>query len=202
MMAIDVEKQTMLTPADWVPGPGQGNWTYDYYATLPEDGHRYEIVDGVLLDMTPAPGIPHQNAVLQLSHYLIIYVKNVGIGKVFLAPIDMELTPKKVFQPDVAVVLNARLDIITTSHISGAPDLIIEVASPRATKYDQTTKRKAYALAGVTEYWLVDPIAETVEVLSLQDAAYSSLGIFQGENTLISQIVPAIAEVPVKQFFA
>ncbi len=200
-MTIDVERQTMLTPADWVPGPGQGNWTYDYYAALPEDGHRYEIVDGVLLDMTPAPGIPHQNAVLQFSYYLIIHVKNAGIGKVFLSPIDVELTPKKVFQPDVAVVLNARLDRVTTTHIVGAPDLVIEVASPRTVKLDQTTKRKAYALAGVTEYWLVDPILETIEALSLQNSTYSSLGSFCGDDTLISQVVPTIAEVPVKQFF-
>ncbi len=201
-MTIDVEKQTMLTPADWVPGPGQGNWTYDYYAALPEDGHRYEIVDGVLLDMTPAPGIPHQDVVLQLSYYLIIHVKNAGIGKVLLSPVDVELTPKKVFQPDVAVVLNARLDRVTTSHVIGAPDLVIEVASPSTAKYDQTTKRKAYALAGITEYWLINPIVETIEVLSLQDSAYSSLGSFHGDDTLISHVVPTIAEVAVKQFFA
>lgn len=201
-MTTNIERQIMLTPADWVLGPGQGNWTYDYYATLPEDGHRYEIVDGVLLDMTPAPGIPHQNAVLQFSYYLTIHVKNRGRGKVFPAPIDVALSPKKVFQPDIAVILNARLDRITTSHINGAPNLIIEVTSPRTAKYDQTTKRKAYAYAGVTEYWLVDPILETVEVLSLQDAVYSSMGIFCGENTLISHIVPTIAEVPVQQFFA
>jgi len=201
-MTIDVERETMLTPADWIPGPGQGNWTYDYYATLPEDGHRYEIVDGVLLDMTPAPGIPHQNAVLQFSYYLIIHVKNAAMGKVFLSPVDVELTPKKVFQPDIAVVLNARLDRVITSHIVGAPDLLIEVASPRTVKHDHTTKRKAYALAGVTEYWLVDPILETVEVLSLRDSAYSSLGNFHGDDTLISQIVPTIAEISVKQFFA
>jgi len=200
-MTIDVERETMLTPADWIPGPGQGNWTYDYYATLPEDGHRYEIVDGVLLDMTPAPGIPHQNAVLQFSYYLIIHVKNAAMGKVFLSPVDVELTPKKVFQPDIAVVLNARLDRVITSHIVGAPDLLIEVASPRTVKHDHTTKRKAYALAGVTEYWLVDPILETVEVLSLRDSAYSSLGNFHGDDTLISQIVPTIAEISVKQFF-
>ena len=50
-MTIDAERQTMLNPADWILGPGQGNWTYDSYATLPEDGHRYEIVDGVLLEL-------------------------------------------------------------------------------------------------------------------------------------------------------
>jgi Uma2 family endonuclease len=200
-MTLNVERQTMLTPADWVPGPGQGNWTYDYYAALPEDGHRYEIVDGVLF-MTPAPGIPHQDVILQLSYYLTIHVKNAGIGKVLLSPVDVELTPKKVFQPDVAVVLNTRLDRVTTSHVIGAPDLVIEVASPSTAKCDQTIKRKAYALAGVTEYWLVNTILEIVEVLLLQDSAYSSLGSFHGDDTLISQVVPTIAEVPVKQFFA
>ena len=200
-MTINVERPMAHTPADWLAGPGQGNWTYNHYAALPEDRHRYEIVEGVLLEMTPAPGIPHQNAVLQLSRYLAIHVKDVGIGKVFLAPVDVQLTPKTVFQPDIVVILNEGLHKITESHIIGAPDLVVEVASPEAARYDRTTKREVYASAGVREYWLVDPILRTVEVLSLKDQAYQSNGIFSGKDTLISQIAPTIAEVRVELFF-
>jgi Uma2 family endonuclease len=199
-MMLDVERQTMLTPADWIPG--QGHWTYNSYANLPEDGQRYEIVDGVLLHMTPAPGIPHQNAAQWLFRYLATRIIDTDLGKVFMAPVDVELLPRTVFQPDIVVVLNEGLYKITSSHIVGPPDLIIEVASPGTATYDQTTKREAYALAGVTEYWLVDPVQHTVEVLSLQNARYQSMGILHGRDTLISQVVPTMIEVRVEQFFA
>jgi Uma2 family endonuclease len=198
-MTIHVERQTMLTPADWIPG--QGHWIYNSYAALPEDGHRYEIVDGVLLHMTPAPGISHQNAAQWLFRYLATRIIDTDLGKVFMAPVDVELSPQTVFQPDIVVMLNEGLYKITTSHIVGSPDLIVEVASPGTATYDQTTKREAYALAGVTEYWLADPIQGNIEVLILRNNIYHSQGTFHGKDTLISHVVPDIADVQVKQFF-
>src|SRR3989442_3511639 len=102
---------SVATPADWVPGPSQGSWTYDDYAALPEDEHRYEIVNGVLV-MAPAPSPEHQDIVGMILHYLLIQVKFAGLGRVFPAPVDVDLGPKNVFQPDVVVVLNAHLDRI------------------------------------------------------------------------------------------
>jgi Uma2 family endonuclease len=201
-MTIDVERYMTITPANWIPGPGQGNWTYNAYAALPEDGHRYEIVDGVLLDMMPAPGIPHQNAAQWLFRYLAACIIDTNFGKVFMAPIDVELMPGAVFQPDIVVILNDGLHKISESHIVGAPDLIVEVASPRTAKYDQTTKREAYAFAGVTEYWLVDPAAHTIEVLFLEDGLYISGGIFKGQDKLVSQVVPTIEDIDVEKFFS
>lgn len=199
-MVLDVERRHMaITPADWIPG--QGHWTYDAYAALPEDGQRYEIVDGVLLHMTPAPGIPHQNAAQWLFRYLATRIIDTDLGKVFMAPVDVELESHMVFQPDIVVVLNEGLYKITRSHIVGAPDLIVEVASPGTATYDQTTKRDAYALAGVTEYWLADPIQYSIEVLVLRDRIYHSTGVCYGKDTLISQVVPAIADVQIRQFF-
>src|SRR6266480_7125830 len=98
----------MVLPADWVPGPEQGSWTYDDYASLPDDGQRYEIVNGVLV-MAPAPDGPHQDAVLRIAHYLLVHIEFVGLGKVRVAPFDVELSSKNVFQPDVFIVLNAHL---------------------------------------------------------------------------------------------
>jgi Uma2 family endonuclease len=201
-MTIDVERYMTITPANWILGPGQGNWTYNSYAALPEDGHRYEIVDGVLLDMTPAPGIPHQNAAQWLFRYLAACIIDTNLGKVFMAPIDVELLPGTVFQPDIVVILNDGLHKISASHIVGAPDLIIEVASPRTAKYDQTTKREAYALADVTEYWLVDPATHTIEVLFLEDVIYISRGIFKKHDKIVSQVVPTIEDIDVEKFFS
>src|SRR6266567_1226893 len=116
----------VVIPADWVPGPLQGFWTYDDYTALLDDGHRYEIVNGVLV-MAPAPDLGHQSIVLRLSHYLFVYAELAGLGRVFAAPIDVELGLKNVFQPDVVVILNAHLDRLTEKKIIGAPDLAVEV---------------------------------------------------------------------------
>ncbi len=194
------ENIAVVRPANHVPGPTQGNWTYEQYAAL-DDGQRYEVVNGVLY-MTPAPGIPHQDAVGRFLYYLLSYVEFPGRGKVLVAPCDVELAPNIVVQPDVLVVLKAHKGRVTKSHIVGAPDVAIEISSPGTATYDRREKYDLYARAGVQEYWLVDPVAQVIEVLSLEDGEYQSLGVFEDQNTLISKVVPEISVVPVAKFFA
>lgn len=198
-MITPKEELSVVIPADWVPGPPQGSWTYDQYAALPADGQRYEIVNGVLM-MAPAPSPEHQDIVLEIASYLRIHVKLAGLGRVFPAPIDVELGPKNVFQPDVVVVLNAHLDRVKAKKIVGAPDLVVEVASYSTAAMDRTAKHDTYARVGVTEYWIVKPERETVEVFVLEVGEYRSLGIFGGQQTLPSLVVPGLP-VPVEQFF-
>jgi Uma2 family endonuclease len=190
---------SMITSADTVQGPGQGNWTYDDYAAMPEDGKRYQIVDGVLF-MSPAPNRWHQESVGEIFASLRDHVKQAKLGRVYIAPFDVELSPKTVVQPDVLVLLAAHLERISDKRIIGAPDLVVEVASPGTTGFDRRQKQDAYAHAGVPEYWIVDPASHTLELLILEDAAYRSLGIFQGQQTLPSTVVPGFS-VPVAQFF-
>jgi Uma2 family endonuclease len=175
--------------ANNIPGPGQGHWTYRDYVSLPDDGKRYEIVDGVLF-MAPSPDRWHQKAAGRLFSYLLRYVEDAGVGEVYTAPFDVVLEPRVVVQPDVIVVLAANLNKITDKRIIGAPDLVVEVASPGPTGFDRREKQNAYARAGVPEYWIVDPAAHTIEVLVLEGAAYYSYGVFQGQTTLPSKIVP------------
>jgi Uma2 family endonuclease len=78
------------------------------------------------------------------------------LGKVRVAPFDVELSPKDVFQPDVFVVLNAHLDGILEKKVVGAPDLVVEVASPSTALYDRVTKYEKYANAGVQEFWVAN----------------------------------------------
>jgi Uma2 family endonuclease len=198
-MMITAEELSVVTPADWVPGPPQGSWTYDDYAALPEDGHRYEIVNGVLV-MAPAPTPDHQSITVRISHYLFVHVELAGLGRVFSGPIDVELGPKNVFQPDLVVVLNAHLDRIASKKIIGAPDLVVEIASPSTAALDRLTKYDIYAHAGITEYWIVKPTSRTVEVFVLEKGKYHSLGVFSGQATLPSQIVPGLP-ARVEQFF-
>jgi Uma2 family endonuclease len=195
-----IDRETVVAPANFVPGPKQGDWTYKEYAALPDDGRRYEIMDGVLLTI-PSPGPGHQSVDMALSFYLCQHVNMAGLGEAFSAPFDVELAPKRVFQPDLLVLLNRSLGKVTTTRVVGAPDLVIEIASPGTVAYDRLSKYQAYAQAGVEEYWMVDTETRSVEVLTLQAGVYQSQGIFQGKDTLFSQVVPGMRSVRVEQLF-
>jgi len=185
--------------ADQIAGAPQGHWTYEHYAAIPDDGQRYEIVDGVLY-MSPAPSGWHQKAVLWIAYHLTNYVELGGLGNVVMAPFDVELSFKNVVQPDVVVLLKEHQDQYIISRIVGAPDLVVEVASPGTSKYDRNKKAHAYAQAGVQEYWIVHPLEYTLEVLVLDAGKYRSIGVFSGEQTIPSQVVPDFP-VQVRQFF-
>jgi Uma2 family endonuclease len=200
-MLTESEPVSVILPTDSVSGPKQGSWTYDDYAALPDDGHRYEIMNGVLL-MAPAPNGAHQDSVLRFAVHLFNHVEVVGQGKVRLAPFDIVLAADRVVQPDVLVVLNENLGKLTPSRMIGAPDLVVEIRSPGTATYDRLSKYEAYEQAEVPEYWIANPRTRSVEVLILQNGKYFSQGVFQGEDTLPSQIVPGIANVQIEQFFA
>lgn len=198
-MATATPNLSVVTPADHVPGPSQGHWTYEAYAAL-QDDDRYEVIDGVLY-MAPAPGAPHQSASTKFVTFLTTHVEFAKLGRVFHAPFDVELAPNFVVQPDVLVVLNDHLGVLTPSRIVGAPDLVIEIASPSTAGYDRREKQDAYAHAGVREYWIADPATKTIEVLQLQNDRYRLVGVFQNSATLPSNVVPNMP-VHVEQFFA
>jgi Uma2 family endonuclease len=190
----------MVTPAD-LPGPRQGQWTYKDYAALPDNGQRYEIIDGVLF-MTPSPTERHQTVAGRFFRYLAAHIEDTGLGRVYIAPLDVELAPYVVVQPDVIVILKDNHEKITPSRIVGAPDLVIEVASPGTANYDRREKQDTYARAGVPEYWLADPSAYTISLFVLETAGkYRSLGLFEGQVILPSRVVKGFA-VPVERFFA
>ncbi len=194
------EKLSAVVPADWVVGPQQGQWTNKDYTAIPEDGHRYEVVNGVLY-MSPSPNVWHQHIVGEIFAYLRDYVRGSKLGRVFMGPLDVELSYKNVVQPDVFVVLNEHLSRIAKLRIIGAPDLVVEIASPSTARHDLHAKLDSYASAGVPEYWVVNPEAQTVELLVLEHDVYISLGVFSGQTTLPSQVL-ADLPVEVEQFFA
>lgn len=195
-----IDRLPMVTPANDMPGPKQGEWTYDTYAALPDDGKRYEVVNGVLY-MSPSPSVAHQKVVGRFFYYLLSHVELTNRGTVLGAPIDVVLSPKDVFQPDVLVILNAGLEKIKELKVIGAPDLVVEVESPGTATQDRNKKYQVYAQAGVPEYWIANPGTRTVEVLVLDGSEYRSLGVFRGQSTLPSRVVPGLP-VHVEQFFA
>ena len=102
----------VAAPANTVQGPEQGQWTYEDYAAIPDDGKRYEVVNGVLF-MSPAPDKWHQKAVLRIAKYLFSHIEDTGMGEVYIAPFDVELAPNNVVQPDVLVLLKPHLEKAT-----------------------------------------------------------------------------------------
>jgi Uma2 family endonuclease len=196
--SVPLDVLPVVTAAAPIVGPPQGRWTYADYAALPDDGNRYEIIAGVLY-MTPAPGTGHQSVSARLVTFLVTHVEFAGLGRVFAAPVDVELAPDTVVQPDIVVILSANLDRITPSRIIGAPDLVVEILSPGTAGYDRREKQDAYARAGVGEYWIVDPGAQTVELLTLEQGGYRSHGVFRGQARLPSSVVTL--PVPIERFF-
>src|ERR1041384_5968421 len=83
--------------ADSVPGPMQGHWTYQDYACLPEDGRHYEVV-GRVLYLTPSPNEWHQTTVGRFFRYLAAHIEDNALGRVYMAPFDVELTPRDIVQ--------------------------------------------------------------------------------------------------------
>ena len=198
-MTTTPDNLQVVTPADWVPGPSQGDWTYNQYIALPDDGKRYEIANGILL-LVPSSTGSHQDTVGEVFFHLRSHVKLPGLGLVSQAPSVVELSSKDVFQPDIFVVMNDHLDRVQEKKFVGAPDLVVEVASPGTVAFDRLTKYDAYERTGVPEYWIVNLERRTVEVFVLEGDKFQSLGVFHGDQRVPSRLISWLS-VRVEQFF-
>ena len=174
-------------------------YTYSDYLRLPED-KRYEILDGEL-HMVAAPGTKHQRVALNLKVVLYQYAKRTGVGTVYDAPCDVILSDENIVQPDILFVQRERSAIIGEANLQGAPDLVVEVLSPGTRVKDLGIKRKTYAGFGVKEYWIVDPEAETVDVLVWSESGYTRAGVFANADRLSSPLLPDL-NLPVTEIFA
>jgi Uma2 family endonuclease len=130
---------------------------------------------------------------------LIQHVKARSLGVILHAPCDVILSEANVVQPDILFVRKERSGIIGEANLKGAPDLIIEILSPATRSKDLELKRKTYARFGVQEYWIVDPDAETVEVLAWSETGYVTAGSYVKSDclssTLLSDLKLALTEV-------
>ena len=176
-------------------------FTYEELRDMPQDGKRYELLDGEVY-MAPSPNVKHQQVLGRLFRALARFVEERGLGEVFVAPLDVVLGENSVVQPDILFVRKERLVSVTPLFVNGPPDLVVEVLSPSNADFDRQTKRRAYAAAGVPEVWYVDPRDDSVEVLRLAaEGSYVVAGTFSRDQTLVSQTLPGF-ELSVSRVFA
>ena len=176
-----------------------GTWTYDDLFSLPEDGRRYEIIEGELYEM-PAPNLVHATIVINCIALLLPIVSALG-GRVFTAPLDVFFEGADPVQPDIVVILPGWPGNLALRGPEGAPDLLIEVLSPANRGHDVLTKRALYARAGVREFWIVDPVSRGVEVLTLDRDAFHTVQRASGDDAVISSLL-AEAALPLAAIFA
>jgi Uma2 family endonuclease len=180
--------------------PEQGAWTEEEYMRLP--GNRLiEFSDG-RIEILFMPSQRHQDIVGFLYTLLLDFVLSRGLGKVLVAPFIIRLWPGKNREPDVMFMFDHHSHRRFENHWQGA-DLVIEVVSPDDPKRDLVTKKAEYAKAKIPEYWLVNPITETVTIFVLDKGAksYREAGVFAKDQVATSVLLEGFT-VDVSKVFA
>lgn len=171
--------------------------TYEEYRTLPDDGQRYELIEGELF-VFATPSIPHQLISARLLIRFDQVITPLALGWVLPAPVEVKFPGVNAVQPDLVVILRDRTHILTENRIEGAPNLVLEILSPSTRAYDLGTKAAFYARHGVPEYWVVDLVAATIVVHALRDGQYVAL---PGGDVARSRVVPDLT-IDIRAIFA
>lgn len=156
-------------------------YTYQEYLTW-DDDERWEIIDGEVYNMSPAPTSFHQLLAGECHYQLVSQLKGKKCTP-FMAPTDVIFSDENVVQPDVFVVCDKQKMLQT--HIQGAPTLIIEILSPSTSVKDKREKKELYESFGVKEYLLINPEEAYVERYHLKGKKFQGPQIF-AENEILS----------------
>jgi Uma2 family endonuclease len=168
-----------------------GTWTYEDLFALPSDGKRYEIIAGELFEL-PTPDMAHATAISNLIEILIPPVTRLG-GLWRTGPLGVFFPDADPVQPDIIVLLPGGDAYPIERGVSGPPDLVVEVLTHTNRVHDLLRKRALYGQAGVREYWIVDPEARTLTLLTLDRDALHLAVMATGEDLPVS---PLLGELP------
>jgi Uma2 family endonuclease len=178
--------------------PLQGLWTAAQYLALTnQTNHLIEFTDGVI-EVLPMPTDTHQRILAYLYRRFFAVVE-VLKGVVLFAPLRVQVRPGKYREPDLLLVLNANDPRRQDEFWLGA-DLVVEIVSPDRPKRDTEEKPRDYAEAQIPEYWIVNPLDETITVLALDGDAYREHGVFRRGASATSALLDGFS-VRVDQVF-
>jgi Uma2 family endonuclease len=166
----------------------------------PEGPPYYELIEGDL-EMSPAPDRVHQAILRKISFLLWEFLEREPLGEIYFAPVDVFLTDLNVYQPDLVFISKARLSILTDQGLERAPDLVVEVLSPKTAKLDREIKGEVYACTGVKELWIVDPDLKEVHVYHLAKSVDRPAGVYRARQSFQSPLLPGL-RISVAKFFA
>src|ERR1044072_2604533 len=161
------------------------------YRELPEGPPYSQLIEGDLI-MSPSPDLFHQDILLNLARIIGNYLEKNGVGKLVIAPSDVLLTDLNVYQPDLYFVSNARKSIFSHQGAEGAPDLVVEILSPKSARFDKGIKREVYARTGVKELWIIDPVLRQVQLYHLVESADVPAATLGEESHLESVLLPGL----------
>lgn len=161
--------------------PGPKYWTHADVQALPEDGNRYEVIDGELI-VSPSPIAFHQVVSRRLQFFFYQFEIEER-GYIFNAPMDLVMPGCTPVQPDLIFLLGEQFGMIKRNFIDGAPHLLVEVLSPSTARIDRIKKLRKYAQNGVHFYLLADPDNATLEVYELDGANYRLVHALEGGDT-------------------
>lgn len=173
------------------PAGPRRSWTFAEYRALPDDGLRYEVLDGELV-VVPSPNIRHQRILLELAIQLRAWFDAHGHGEVLIAPLDVRLHERTVCQPDLLVIAKDDLPRQPDGFVDGPPLLVCEILSPSTRGRDLIRKRSLYARFGVPWYWVVDPDGWSFEELRLDGDAYASVSRAVAPARFASALFPGL----------
>jgi Uma2 family endonuclease len=174
--------------------------TFEDWLRLPDDGIRYEVIGGELFG-EPPPTWRHQLIATELLFQLRTYFGAGFRGRIATAA-GLRLSNEDIVKPDLVVFLEEHHDRIDESAVAaGPPDLTVEILSPGTAGRDLCEKRALYERSGIPEYWIVDPVAETIQVLAFTGGTYLEVDLYQRGNTLLSPLLQGI-EIPILEIFS
>jgi Uma2 family endonuclease len=174
------------------PATNRVRWTTADLELFPDDGKRYEIIDGELF-VTRSPGWSHQEAVGRIFAALDHWCQSTGRGRAAISP-GLIFTDEDNVIPDVVWASHERLNLLMdeAEHLTGAPELVVEVLSPgeKNEQRDKQLKLKLYSQQGVQEYWIVDKALRQIQVYRRDQAVLTLIVTLQAGDTLTSPLLP------------
>jgi Uma2 family endonuclease len=168
------------------------------------DVNRYELADGRIV-MTPPAGWGHGEIEVRLGHFLLDFVENNNLGKVFGSSTGYDLPSGDTLEPDASFVSNERWakgpQVGRGQFLKIVPSLVVEILSPATAQRDRVEKKRTYEINGVEEYWIVDPGRREVTVFRLAEERYGPGKRLRANQNLRSRLLPGF-NIPARLLFA